>query len=265
MKRLILGLALLLAPISLFGQGQYLKQSTATQVTVELVSELTGGFTTSDITGSVEFQIVKHTDSGAVTETFIYSTDSGGSNDLQCDAQMTCNFELTTTNTDTLGRLHLAWRGTDIYPGWKDFTVRPAAGVLCDMEGSCITIDGIWEYALTSIGDAGSVGTLIETKLGTSVTVQYATAFANYPIYMKSSAGEGVAGLADLTCKISQDGAAASTTNDTAEAEVDAGDLPGLYVIDLTAGELTANVVNIQCVTAGDTALPFDTYVTPQR
>ncbi len=99
-----------------------------------------------------------------------------------------------------------------------------------------------------------------------SAMVPYGLAFPNFPIWMKNSSNAGVTGLTNIVCKITQDGAAAATTNDTTEAEPDAGDNPGLYLIDLAATETDNAVFMITCTdTVSTEEMQFDTFATPQR
>ncbi len=259
-RKLLLSVLLLIPAIGSAQGLQYLDVGVTTTAHIWIVTTANAPMTSTTTAATIQFDVTK---ADGTNSTF-FCTASGGNNDCISEVH-TMRVELTSAQLNTVGPTWVSWSGSCCLPGVAALFVNHASGLDCFRDGDCATLDSIWEYALTSIGDVGSVGTLIESKLTYVTQMAYGVAFTNFPIWMKNSTGAGVAGLTDITCKVSQDGAAAATSNDTSEAEVDAGDNPGLYVIDLATGETDVTIAYITCVTAGATALQYDTFYTPQR
>jgi hypothetical protein len=77
------------------------------------------------------------------------------------------------------------------------------------------------------------------------------TAATNIPVWGFDSDNDPVTGVSDWACVISRDGGAASPVTDTTEAEVDAGDIPGYYVVDLTQVETNGSAAVLYCTGTG--------------
>lgn len=119
MKRIISILFLLLLPINVFAYG-VLKQSTATNIVIGPFLDDTDFKTSEDaltVTGFV-FYIYK-----GATESLLTITASGGNNDCVTLHNGYYNCELTTGNTDTLGRFRVTVNVTGALPVWEDYTV----------------------------------------------------------------------------------------------------------------------------------------------
>lgn len=69
---------------------------------------------------------------------------------------------------------------------------------------------------------------------------------------------------ANITGKISKDGGASASTNDTNPTELDATDFPGVYIFDLTQAETNADLVILQAKssTSNISILPVLCYTT---
>lgn len=87
----------------------FLKQSTATTVEIHLVNATTGAGITGATVTSITAFVKKHSDTSSSTKTDLTVTASGGSNDAVEVGLGDYNLELTTANTDTLGKLTLCY------------------------------------------------------------------------------------------------------------------------------------------------------------
>jgi len=127
MKRFLVGILLTLAlGIPALGQ-QLLKQSTATTINIGPFIDDTDFKTleTALTVTSMTVKVIKHSDTESVTVTSFSPTagPAGGANDARHVASGMYNLELTTTNTDTLGRLEVVTTITGALPVFHRFEV----------------------------------------------------------------------------------------------------------------------------------------------
>lgn len=259
MKKLLL-IACLLLPMTGFAQsGQFAHLDVLSPIMVTGATTAMAPVTTNHTTW--EYYVIEPDGTNTAV------TMGTGTSNNQCTARTLSLVCFITP--DQTGQHVLSIRSTtqSIPLGFSTFYVYSGTG--CFKNGSCVTqtaIETETDAIYNRIGAPAGASIAADIAAGTEPTVVYATAFSNFPIYFSNANGSGASGLSDITCKISKDGAAAATTNDTSEAEVDAGDIPGLYVIDLTSGETTATIFNIYCESASLGAnRPYNTFVTPQR
>ena len=101
----------------------YLKQSTATTITLGPFLDDSDGKTaeTGLTVGSIDVDIYKNT-----TKSDITATASGGNNDMAHIANGYYSLELTSGNTDTLGRFMVTADINGALPVWREFVVLPA-------------------------------------------------------------------------------------------------------------------------------------------
>ncbi len=101
----------------------YLKQSTATTITLGPFLDDSDGKTaeTGLTVGSIDVDIYKNT-----TKSDITATASGGNNDMVHIANGHYSLELTSGNTDTLGRFMVTANIAGALPVWREFVVLPA-------------------------------------------------------------------------------------------------------------------------------------------
>jgi hypothetical protein len=119
MKRLLIIFILLILPTYCFAFG-VLKQSTATNIIIGPFlddADYKTPETALDVTG-FNFDIYK-----GVSKSDITITASGGSNDCVHVANGYYNCELTTGDTDTLGRFRVTVNVTGALPIWEDYRV----------------------------------------------------------------------------------------------------------------------------------------------
>lgn len=70
-------------------------------------------------------------------------------------------------------------------------------------------------------------------------------------IFAVNSSGNGLSGdAANITAKISLDGASAAASSDTNPTEVDATNLPGVYYFDLSQAETNADVITVKATSS---------------
>ena len=103
---------------------RYLKQSTATTITIGPLTDETDGVTpiTTVTVGDIAAAVIKGTARTALT-----LTASGGSNDFTHIGDGYWSLELTATDTGMLGALRVTLRDDDGFlPVWEDFAVSPA-------------------------------------------------------------------------------------------------------------------------------------------
>jgi hypothetical protein len=84
------------------------------------------------------------------------------------------------------------------------------------------------------------------------------TAATNIPIFGFDADNNPVTGVSDWSCVISLDAGAASALTDTTVTEVDAGDIPGYYVVDLTQAETNGSTAVLYCTGTGVVPWPLD-------
>ncbi len=101
----------------------YLKQSTATTITLGPFLDDSDGKTaeTGLTVGSIDVDIYKNT-----TKSDITATASGGNNDMAHIANGYYSLELTSGNTDTLGRFMVTANINGALPVWREFVVLTA-------------------------------------------------------------------------------------------------------------------------------------------
>lgn len=126
---------------------------------------------------------------------------------------------------------------------------------------------------VTSLGtdamSAASVSSGAVTKIQTNLlTLQANTAFANFPVFMLDSDGNGVLSLTSLTCYYQLDGGAwgliADPHGNGTSAPTERG--RGLYTVDLTAAELNSTkAFNLECDPPSSGTQIFRFSATPQH
>lgn len=186
MKRFLVFFLLLTAPV--FGQ-QVLKQSTATTINIGPFIDDTDFKTleTGLTVTSMTVKLIKQSDTFSSTNTSFSPTASGGSNDAQHVASGMYNLELTTTNTDTVGRLEVVITITGALPVFHRFLVIPSTkwtemvatgpSSIDDLnETDCSTIasttspmgricgNKFERFIATGTADSGSTTTVVDTE-----------------------------------------------------------------------------------------------------
>ncbi len=248
MKKLIFGLLLILLPIKVHAQSQFIDADVTTTVHIFVVTA--AGAATSSLTQAVTLQFDLTKPDG--TNSTFFCTPSGGNNDCISEVN-SIRVELTNLQLSNEGPNLLSWNAgaaTCCQGGFASLMVLEAAGTDCWRDGNCAT--------------AASIDALIDTD-----TVLYATA-ADIPIYIYDTATNlGKTGLADIVCSITgiTGGTVGSTatTTDTTEEEVDATLQKGEYTVRVTAAENTFDKVMMDCESPTAGTSVYKTYWYPQR
>lgn len=164
MRKRLLSLFLLLCLAgNSYAQRGYLKQSTATTVEIHLVNASTGAGITGATVTSITAFVRKHSDSSSSTKTDLTVTASGGSNDAVEVGLGDYNLELTTGNTDTLGKFTLCYSYTAAVTQCDSYTV-VSANNYDALITAASSIDDFWEYAKASITGTTSIGYWLKTN-----------------------------------------------------------------------------------------------------
>jgi hypothetical protein len=202
MKRFLVIFLLLTTPV--FGQ-QVLKQSTATTINIGPFIDDTDFKTleTGLTVTSMTVKIIKQSDTFSSTNTSFSPTASGGSNDAQHVASGMYNLELTTTNTDTVGRLEVVITITGALPVFHRFLVIPAtkwtemvatgpssiddlnetdcstiASTTSPMGKICANVTGpTLRYTVAGTSDSGSTTTMVDAARTEADTDYWAGSF----------------------------------------------------------------------------------------
>lgn len=151
--------------------GGYLKQSTATTINLGPFVKIADGSLedSATITG-ISLSIIKQSTTLSSTVTTVSLAASGSDNDGVFVAKGTYNAELSTGNTDTVGRLEVRATYTGCYPVTDSFTVVASASWDSVIAGSVSTIDDFWEYATASITSGSGIGYQVKTNLNIPVS-----------------------------------------------------------------------------------------------
>jgi hypothetical protein len=196
MKKL-LPIFLLLLNSRLFA-SQYIREDTATQVTLKFVDSTDGVTAETALTiTTFDCNLVKHANSG-MASTAITVTASGGSNDAAHLADGIYSLELTATDTSTPGRLDLYCQCAGAAPFEAHYVVVPQ-----------VTYDQIMTADYASVADIVA-GVMTEPVPGSFTAGQ-----AGFEIGAQSFTG-GVTRIGTA-----QAGAAGSITLDTGASSVD--------------------------------------------
>lgn len=171
MKRLFI---LLLLCSNLLAGGA-LKQSTATTINLgPFVDSTITPLTAIDVT-TMTVRLVKQSDTSSTTNTSYAPTASGGSNDCVHVTTGMYNCELTSTNTDTIGRLNVVVTTPGALVVFDTFEVRGAAaynfsptGLGAVLVDDAITAAKIAAGAITS-SEAPNLDAAISTRLAPTV------------------------------------------------------------------------------------------------
>ncbi len=139
MKRLFLFFAFVCLASTAHAQI-LLKQSTATTVNFKLTTIATGADNTAATVTSITIKLAKQSDTSSATVTAITCAASGSANDCLHIAGGLWNLELTSANTDTLGRFDVCALYTGDYTdctryevvnaGWYDVAVTTGPGLV---------------------------------------------------------------------------------------------------------------------------------------
>jgi len=107
---------------------QELRQSTATAVIVGPFLDETDGITPEEAltVASIDTDLYKFSNTHPLTATSITLTTSGGSNDCVHVNNGYYSLELTTTDSNTLGRMRLTLNISGAVPVWEEFAIIPA-------------------------------------------------------------------------------------------------------------------------------------------
>ena len=150
---------------------QLLKQSTASTINVGPFIDDTDFKTLETaltVTG-MTVKIIKHSDTFSSTVTSFSPTASGGSNDAQHVASGMYNLELTTTNTDTLGRLEVVVTVAGALPVFHRFEVIGSTPYETQVT-STASIDDLMETDCSTIASTTSPMGKICTNLNEKLT-----------------------------------------------------------------------------------------------
>lgn len=106
---------------------RYLRQSTATAILIGSFIDDTDGKTpeTALTVASIDVDLYKQSDTHPLTKTDITPAASGSSNDMAHVANGWYSLELTTSNTDTVGRCVITANISGALPVWHEFMVLP--------------------------------------------------------------------------------------------------------------------------------------------
>lgn len=169
MKRILLIGAFVCLAVSAHAQV-LLKQSTATTVNGKLTKIADGTDHTGLAVTSITLKIIKHSDTLASTVTSVACAASGSSNDcVEIASSGVYNAELSTGNTDTLGRLDVCFLASGDYTDCTRFMVVDPASYNANVTGSLTSAAGIWAVATSSLTGAGTVGKEVVDALPSAV------------------------------------------------------------------------------------------------
>lgn len=125
MKKLILSV-IFTAFFASSGAAQWLRQSTASTINLNLVKTADGTGETGATVASVSVQLMKQSDTSSNSVVSITPAASSSTHDMVHGGLGVWNLELTTTDTNTAGRLTVTWAYTGCYTLTKTWTVLPA-------------------------------------------------------------------------------------------------------------------------------------------
>lgn len=169
MKRILLIGAFVCLAVSAHAQV-LLKQSTATTVNGKLTKIADGTDHTGLTVTSITLKIIKHSDTLASTVTSVACAASGSSNDcVEIASSGVYNAELSTGNTDTLGRLDICFLASGDYTDCTRFMVVDPASYNANVTGSLTSAAGIWAVATSTLTGAGTVGKEVVDALPSAV------------------------------------------------------------------------------------------------
>lgn len=169
MKRILLIGAFVCLAVSAHAQV-LLKQSTATTVNGKLTKIADGTDHTGLAVTGITLKIIKHSDTLASTVTSVACAASGSSNDcVEIASSGVYNAELSTGNTDTLGRLDVCFLASGDYTDCTRFMVVDPASYNANVTGSLTSAAGIWAVATSTLTGAGTVGKEVVDALPSAV------------------------------------------------------------------------------------------------
>lgn len=212
----------------------YLRQSTATAILAGPFLSSSDGFTAQSAltVASIDTDLYKFSNSHPLTKTDITLAASGSANDCAHVANGYYSVELTSGNTDTLGRCLLSLNISGALPVWHELTVLSA-----QVYDSLIGGGDLLQVDLTqALGVAW-----------TPIRLAKNTAFNAFVFYMRKSS-DHVSPATGLTvvAKRALDGAAfANCANAAAEIGL------GFYKIDLAASDLNGNSIGFVASATG--------------
>jgi hypothetical protein len=171
MRKLIFLFTLILTSLPAYAGG-YLKQSTATTINFNLVKTADGTGLTGATVANISLSLFKQSDTSSATVVNPTLAASGTTHDCVEKALGGYNVELTTTDTDTLGRLDVTWAYAAAFTMADSYMVVPAATYTAIVTTGPMTGDDLLAKPTSGLTTAGSWGKLLVDTLDAAVTTR---------------------------------------------------------------------------------------------